>query len=86
MDEKTETLMLQITDIANKINGMDFSETTWRPVTNAIADLVKQTQCPCCKDGISITGEPCQECHGTANIGVAYESLRFHYKKLTRKD
>lgn len=44
-----------------------------------IAKLVKESECPVCR-GASIL-QPCQECHGSKLISVAYDTLRIHYKR-----
>ncbi len=58
----------------------------WRDKALELADqlavLKREAACPCCKDGVSITGEPCQECHGKALASVAYETCRVHFKLL----
>lgn len=51
-----------------------------------IAELDKETACPCCKKGINIEGEPCQECHGSGKMCVAYETARVHEKLTDEKN
>jgi hypothetical protein len=55
----------------------------------ALREARRNAACPCCVThpgkGINIKGEICQECHGTALLEIAYESLRVHYKFRTEE-
>ena len=50
-----------------------------------IHDLSRESACPCCKNGVNLDSEPCQECHGKGLAIVAYESLRVHYKLVSEQ-
>ena len=50
-----------------------------------LSEAKRELACPCCKEGISITGQICQECHGKGLVSIAYESCRIHYKLLKEK-
>ena len=54
-----------------------------RAVYHRLLDLFREAACPCCHAGTNITLEPCQECHGTGLVSVAYDSLRIHCKLLS---
>jgi hypothetical protein len=47
--------------------------------------LKREAACPCCKNGVNIEGDPCQECKGSGYAIVAYETLRIHWKRLTEQ-
>jgi hypothetical protein len=51
-----------------------------------LARVAIEARCPCCRAGVSITGEICQECHGNALVGIAYETTRFQYKQLQERE
>ena len=50
-----------------------------------LARVKRESACPCCKNGVNLLGEPCQECHGKGLAIVAYESLRVHYKLVSEQ-
>ena len=50
-----------------------------------IAELERELACPCCTKGVNMFGEICQECHGTAAVNIAYETVRTHYKLQSEK-
>lgn len=44
--------------------------------------LKRENACPCCKNGVNLAGEVCDECKGKGLAIIAYEVLRVHYKLL----
>jgi DNA repair exonuclease SbcCD ATPase subunit len=53
---------------------------------NRIEELKRETACPCCTNGITIEGEPCEECRGKGSVSIAYENCRVQYKLLQREN
>jgi hypothetical protein len=52
-----------------------------------IAELERELACPCCTKGHSLAeNAPCQECHGTGMVNIAYETCRMHYKLLEQEN
>lgn len=47
-----------------------------------IERLERESRCPCCKDGVNMEGEPCQECHGKGIVSLAYDTCRIQNNAL----
>jgi len=55
----------------------------WIAVFGAEERASREAACPCCKEGINLAGEPCQECHGKGLAIIAYETARIYLKLKT---
>lgn len=59
---------------------VDREECKFPTVLEEFRRLAREAACPCCKNGVNLEGETCQECHGKALAIVAYETVRVKNK------
>jgi hypothetical protein len=45
-----------------------------------LAELKRNSACPCCTAGMAPTGKPCAECVGTGLVALAYDLCRTRLK------